>query len=207
MPEESTSAAYPDLHWHEHYSKEFSKFDYFGNINAHRSLFLSIFRERPKSILEVGSGSGTMSVFLSYFIKRTVSIDNNQEVLENGKLHNSKFRGNAAFIFGDAFKLPFKDDEFDIAFSQGFFEHFTKEQIILLIDEQLRVAKKVVISVPNSDFSAEGVGDELRLGKKEWEALLSKYKIIESRNYGRAAFRLFMNKPGHYLAKITKREK
>ncbi len=206
MSEEATASAYNDLHWHEHYSREFSKFDYFGNINAHRPLFFSIFREKPKSALEVGSGSGTMSVFLSYFIKKVVSVDNNKEVLENGRMHNRKFKGKAEFEFADAFKLPFKDNEFDVAFSQGFFEHFNKEEILRLIDEQLRVAKKVIISVPNSDFNAKGVGDELRLNKKEWESLLSKYKIIESKNYGRAALRLFMNKPGHYLAKITQKK-
>ena len=60
------------------------------------------------------------------------------------------------------------------------------------------------MSVPNSDYKEEGVGEELRMNRQEWEGLLARYKLLESKNYGRALLKLFRNKPGQYLARIVK---
>ena len=56
---------------------------------------------------------------------------------------------NAFFLCGDCFKLPFKDNTFDLVWSQGLIEHFKNPKEI--IKEHLRVCKKngkVLISVP-----------------------------------------------------------
>ena len=194
-----------DLHWHEHYDRNFSWFDYFGNMNAHRALLWSVLRERPRRVLEVGAGSGTMSVFLSYFTKEALALDNNEKVLAQCRYHNEKFKGSARFVKGDAFKMPFPAQHFDVAFSQGLLEHFGVKDIIKILDEQLRVARVVVFSVPNSDYHDESVGHENRWSRESWEHILKKYRQRQSVNYGRAALSCFLNKPGQYLAKIEAR--
>ena len=191
-----------ELNWHNYYHKPISFYSYFGNIFAHKTFIMSILKEKPRRVLEIGSGSGTMSIFLSYFVKEVISIDNNKRLLEICRGNNRKFSGKAIFKSGDAFELPFESNSFDVVFSQGLLEHFNKSDIIKILDEHTRVGETAVISVPNDNHIKEGIGGEVRWSKAQWDELLKKYIIIKSKNYGRAILKLFMNKPDQYFAKI-----
>lgn len=46
--------------------------------------------------------------------------------------------------------LPFKNDSFEVIFNQGVMEHFNDEEIIDILLEFKRVARRVVIIVPSS---------------------------------------------------------
>ena len=61
---------------------------------------------------------------------------------------------NANLFMGDAFNLSnIKDKQFDLVYSLGFLEHYTKEEQLKLIAEQKRIAKECVfIEVPYDIF-------------------------------------------------------
>ncbi len=96
----------------------------------------------PVTSLEVGCGTAYVSL---YFAKRgfkATCLDSSKEVL---KIAESNFKkeglrpggGKAEFIVGDAGKLPFKDNSFDVVMSFGLLEHFSDPSIA--IDEMARV--------------------------------------------------------------------
>lgn len=57
---------------------------------------------------------------------------------------------NFTYVQGDATKLPFEDDSFDVAVSIGVFEHIRPiEGLAKALSEAARVAKRVAIIVPS----------------------------------------------------------
>jgi len=131
------------------FNKFLNKARYYFSIK----LFEKVFKEyvnKKSDLLEVGCGSSTTSLFLSPKICSFTGVDISEEALslsrKNAKRLNVK---NARFIKGDCFKLPFKDNQFDIVWSQGLIEHFDNDQGIL--KEKIRVCKKggiIITSVP-----------------------------------------------------------
>lgn len=181
------------------------------NTFFHLPMFELIYKENPKKILEIGSGSGTMAIFLSYLGFDVISLDNDKKILFDAKRVTKKFNGRVKFTFGNAFKLPFREKSFDVIFHQGLFEHFLDEDIFRLLDEQLRVAKIVVFSVPNNYYPKKDFGNERLLSKKYWDRLIRlRYKLLESQNYHsfpQAVFGgrfIYRTKNTMYLAKVTK---
>ena len=110
------------------------------------------------------------------------------------------------------FDLDFSNREFDVCFSNGVLEHFSDEQIVDTIKQQIRIAKYVVIGVPSIYFdeTEKMYGDERNIKEKRWIELINMaggqvientgfhyyplYKrIIEVRKYFRPkAFHLFV---------------
>jgi 2-polyprenyl-3-methyl-5-hydroxy-6-metoxy-1,4-benzoquinol methylase len=195
--------------WEDVYGAENTIEDFIGNIANHSTFLREILDENPKRVLEIGSGSGTLSIFLSHFNLKVTSIDNNEKVIKLAKKHNELFSGKVKFVKQNAFKMTFKNDFFDLVYHQGFLEHFFNEEIIRLLKEQLRVAPLIVFSVPNKWYGHRDVGDERLLSKKEWEKVLSEFNIVKSENYYTwPSFvfkrKIFWLKPTMYLAKIKR---
>ncbi len=89
--------------------------------------------------LEVGCGRGSMS---SYFAENgwdVTLLDSSRSVLETAKMIYANNGHKAAFIEGDANRLNFPDNTFDVVFSIGLLEHF--EDVYTPIYEQWRVLK------------------------------------------------------------------
>lgn len=169
--------------WNEIYSKNVTLREFIDHIYSHRTFLNAIFTEKCKKLLEIGVGSGSMSIFLSYFSFQITCIDNNNEVIKVAKQNNKILNGTLEIIKADAFPLPFSDNSFDLVFHQGFLEHFSDRDIYNLITEQLRIAPIVVFSVPTRYYLSKRLGERL-LTKKQWESILSNFKIVESSYYG-----------------------
>ena len=183
--------------WAHYYGRPLSWHDHLWNVAHHLPLMYRIWRLRPRSALEVASGTGSLGIFVSHFCPRVVSFDINPELVERCRENNRRLRGRVRFEQADAFDLGrFGDGEFDVAFSQGFFEHFADEDIARLLAEQLRVARTVVFSVPNDLYGQQDFGDERLLSKEEWDRLLVRlgYPPVASGNYTPFVFRL-RNRP------------
>lgn len=166
---------------------EFNVISYLADLNAHREMFSEILKNNPQSILEIGTGSGSMSIFLDQIgIPRVTAIDNSSKTLKNAKHLSNKFLRNVDFILYDAFKLTdiFKKNQFDIVFSQGFFEHFDDNEIKCLLNEQLEIGKIIIFSVPSNFYPTKDFGNERLLSKRVWAKILKEYNVEFIKPYG-----------------------
>jgi len=193
--------------WSEYYSHNLTTDLYIRNLYGQREFLSAIVNSKPQTVLEIGAGTGTMSVFLSTLGINVTTLDNDSRVLEVAKQAKQIFGGQNQLVKGDAFKLPFADNSFDIIFHQGLLEHFSDEDIHNLLKENLRVAKTVIFSVPNNLYPQKDKGDERLLSKRVWENILKPYKIKLSCNYSLKFFpKWYLPRvPIQYMAKITKK--
>jgi len=162
--------------WDSYYSKEITVPAFVTSSIYHWPYMWQVYLKAKNSAIEIGCGRGIHAIFLSYFIRTVVGIDKNLELIERAKVNNAKLRGRARFLIRDAFNLDFPADTFDVCFSQGFFEHFTPEEICLLTKEQLRVARAVVASIPSTFYSEKDRGDEHLLSIEEWKKILQEFR-------------------------------
>ncbi len=179
--------------WAKFYSKEITKEDMEGNINHHRYFIELIFdwankrsdQHTPK-LLEIGLGTATMSIYLSKRSFEVVGLDLDPLITAKAIETNNKLGGHAKFIAMDAFDLPkfFKENTFDIAFSQGTMEHFDNDALKKILEAQLAVAMYVIFSVPSVNWPQEDFGNERKMTVEEWEKLLKHFGLkIEHISY------------------------
>ncbi|MBI2052736.1 MAG: class I SAM-dependent methyltransferase [Candidatus Ryanbacteria bacterium] len=176
--------SYSQNNWEQFYSLDTTPSFFLNNICVHKSFLEAIINQDPKQILEVGVGTGTMSIFLSLLGIECTGADSNKEIVKKAEILNKKLNGRAVFKKADAFYLSFSDHSFDVVFSQGFFEHFADVLILKLLREQLRVGKIVMLSVPNNFYPQKDFGDERLLSKLYWDTLLkTHFNLLHSENY------------------------
>ncbi|MFQ5761990.1 MAG: class I SAM-dependent methyltransferase [Candidatus Bathyarchaeia archaeon] len=174
------------MEWRQYYEERRLSLDrYIGNIFDHRPFLTEIvtYAQKEKAMLEVGSGSGALSIFLSHLGFEIISIDNDPAVLDMANRNNKSLNGNVTFMEGNAFNVPFPDDRFDICFSQGFFEHFSDEKMRKLLKEQLRVSRVVIFSVPSFWYPRQDFGNERLIKKSDWLKILYEFKVAKTIYY------------------------
>jgi SAM-dependent methyltransferase len=175
-----------------------------ANLEYCKLLFQVLVR-RPRRILEVGTGAATLSTFLSRVVPEVVTLDYSREILERARDLNEQLHGRLVPVHGDAFSLPFSRGRFDICFSAGFFEHFNDDDIGRLMREQLRVARRVVFSVPNAGYGHQDFGNERLLSSANWDDLLGGlgFKVRHSADYSPVGVAFWKRFPRvHYLAVV-----
>jgi hypothetical protein len=79
--------------------------------------------------------------------------------------------------------LPFKDDAFDIVFSQGVLEHFDVADFKQGLRDSMRVAKRMVLSLPSLGVAHPLFGNERLRSARTWEQLIAPYRIVDYRAY------------------------
>ncbi len=171
--------------WEKYYSKAVSTEHYISDVSNHRPFLFEIIRTQSEHarLLEVGSGSGVHSIFLSQPDYDVISIDNNEGVLAIARENNTALNGRGTFLKGDAYSLPFLDNSFQVCFSQGFFEHFANHDIAKLLEEQLRVARVVIFSVPTLWYPLQEFGDERLMKREDWLEILHGFKVDKAVYY------------------------
>lgn len=191
--------------WSDYYNQNTTPDMYIRNLYGQREFLTAIAKTKGKRILEIGAGTGTMSIFLSQLGFQVTTLDNDSKILEVAKLAKEKFSGQNNIIHGDAFKLPFEDGSFDLIFHQGLLEHFSDKDIHALLKEHLRVASTVIFSVPNNYYSEKEFGDERLMSKTKWESILKPYNLEISQNYSPKFFPKWylFRVPIQYMAKIS----
>jgi len=190
--------------WNDVYAKPADVLHFIENVNVHKKFLEEMCKEKPLRVVEVGCGSGTLSVFMNHMGSVVTAVDVDDNVLKKAETASRELNSSVKFVRGDAFNLPFGKKEFDVAFSQGVLEHFRDEDIVKMVKEQLRVARKVFFSVPNKNYNRKDFGDERLMKKAEWENLLSGLDVKISKNYYNVrAKRNFMRSlPIMYMAGI-----
>ena len=95
-----------------------------------------------KKVLDVGCGSAEYLAIIGKMGANFVGgQDLGEEYINNGRKRLKESNIDGKLVIGDATKLDFPDDYFDIAFSSDFFEHITLEQKTKVISEVYRVLK------------------------------------------------------------------
>ncbi len=135
-------------------------------------------------ILEVGAGSGRDSWLLSKYGAQSYALD-----YATAKMIRKKFYSNylpLICIQADGESLPFKDDSFDLVFSQGLIEHFREPE--KLIKEQIRVLKKqgyLVIDAPQT-YSLYNVYKTVLLYFDNWPMVWERsYSVQDMKKIGK----------------------
>ncbi|MDD5606016.1 MAG: class I SAM-dependent methyltransferase [Patescibacteria group bacterium] len=192
--------------WDDYYPKELSIETFIGNLFGHREFLAEVFKHKGDKILEVATGTSTMSILGAWFGFDMTSIDINPKIVERARKVATAMGVKVRYQVADTFCLPFPDASFDTAFHQGLMEHFSDSDITRMLDEQLRVAKRVVISVPNFLYPQKDLGNERLLRKEAWERIFKNYKLLKSIYYSPKVFpRFYLPRAKiQYMAVITK---
>lgn len=182
-------------HWKELYQKDIDKkggnIEYvMGKIKKKKKLINLIKKYADKKIIECGSGTAVVSLYLSTLGYDVTAIDIEDDVLELSKklardyyhnLKNDKLKIN--FKKESIFKLNYSSDYFDVAFSNGVLEHFQDDEIINIIKEQLKIAKITIVGIPTKYFESKEAkyGNERVLKLSYWRKLIKQSggKIIQ----------------------------
>ena len=179
--------------WSKIYKKQINEFrdiDSFikYKINYKKRLIRFILKNVPKKgkILEIGCGSGVTCDYLSKEGYEVTGIDIDKDMLKLAENIANKIHAFPKFMKMNLKSLDFPKKYFDVVFSDGVLEHFSDREIVSIINDQLNVAKIVIISVPSNHFKKEQriLGDERFMDIKKWEIIISKTKGKEIKRFG-----------------------
>lgn len=94
---------------------------------AERSIYAKLLDQQlpcAANILEVGCGTGQLTIFLSIKNRKTIGIDLSRNSLMKGMEFRDKFNlKNAKFLQMDIFDIAFKNESFDYIFCNGVLHH------------------------------------------------------------------------------------
>jgi ubiquinone/menaquinone biosynthesis C-methylase UbiE len=170
--------------WDGLYEKEIR--EHYGNaqnyINQKRRLkhnFLELIQRNASSekpMLEAGSGTGKTSAYFASKGYQAYAMDIEEDMLIKAKALSKMITPDnpVKIIHADVHRIPYDDKFFSVTHSSGVLEHFQDDEIVELLNEQLRVSDKVVFAVPSPYFKIKMNGDERFLSKKKWRWLISK---------------------------------
>ena len=146
-----------------------------------------------KKVLELGCGAGYGADYVSNFASDFVAIDMSKM---NISYCQTKYpKGNLVFIPSDATKLPFKNNQFDVAISFQVIEHIEPKFVLNYLTEIKRVLKAdgiFICSTPNKKlrllpFQKPWNPEHIKeYNNKEFKNLLSKV-FKEVKIYGLSA--------------------
>ena len=104
------------------------------------------------SVLDVGCGSGELLRMIAEFAAKSerkaslTGVDLNPISSATTRSESLEFP-EISSVQGDAFQLPFADDAFDYAISSLFFHHLTDKQILIVLKEMSRVARRGIFVI------------------------------------------------------------
>lgn len=149
---------------------------------------LTVPRER---VLEIGSGTGATSLYLSLNGRACTALDFAQPCLDLSAQAASRLNCGLTTVFADAtMELPFETNAFDMVFQAGLLEHFEQEDRIKLLRLWGRVGRRMVSIIPNAASLAYRVGKALMEKNGTWTygLELPQYSLVGE--FAKAGFRV-----------------
>jgi ubiquinone/menaquinone biosynthesis C-methylase UbiE len=107
---------------------------------------------REFSVLDVGAGSGELLRVAATWARETkrqfqgVGLELNERSAESINEESERFDEITA-VRGDALKLPFSDSQFDYVMCSLFTHHFVDEQVVQILGEMSRVARRRIFVI------------------------------------------------------------
>lgn len=180
MPLENGCLIYPS--WVEYYKRKPLTLARVEEIKKRHRVFLNhVIDSTNEMAIEVGVGTGALGYSLYQMSSEqdkpisVIDVDIEPQFLMQAK----KLSEILHFVNCDTFSLPFsyRKRDFITIFHQGLLEHFSNHEVVGMIDEQLCVASRVIVSAPSKFYSfQEGLrGDERLMDCKEWIDVLSQF--------------------------------
>ena len=187
--------------WFDKFSKHmntiFTKDDFDSYKNMLNTELYAKYLKPGSKILDIGCGLGCTAIPLSLTYKVT-GIDNDKKVVEAAGENGKNFGKDITIIEGNILDLTehFKPDSFDACTSGGVLEHFNKEQIIKMVEDQLMLAPIMIASMPINtehnksiyDFTQETAINHIKDGilrnfwtEDEWLDILKDFNVIHSK--------------------------
>lgn len=172
--------------------KELPKLPYIHEITR------KLKKYQVKKVLDLGCGSGWLSIFISKYGFDVTGIDAAKPAIELGKTWAKEDNANVNFLIGDLLNLPFKEGSFDALICNSVLEHFRYNQAQILFEKIHKVLIEKGFFFGCFDVVGSGKGeyfelpdathvytDELRRGMmlrnfsdKELRELLSNFDIL-----------------------------
>lgn len=182
------------MSWYEVYLKDIEKKGTLENyvldkIKNKKILINLIKKYAPnKKIIESGSGTGVLSTYMASLGYNSIGIDIDNQILELSEKISKRYdaENKPTFIRKSIFELDYNNKEFDVSFSNGVLEHFSDDQIIKTLEQQMSIANIVIVGIPTKYFNQEEAmyGDERYLPYSYWRNLIRKANgiILEERS-------------------------
>ncbi len=149
---------------------------------------VNLFNQKIKNIkiIELGAGSGGDILYLSQLGAKTTALDFSQESVSIIKSRAKTQKIKIKTVCQDCQKTDLPNNYFDLVFSVGLVEHFTKP--LPIIKEQVRILKPggyLVIDVPQK-FNLYTLVKKIRMATKTypfgWE---TEYSVANLKSFGR----------------------
>ena len=155
----------------------------------YRTVRAILAREVPdpsgQRILEVGSGSGLVSLGLARKGARVALCDISPEAVKYSSAVFESAGVQAEIVQASILDLPFEDGTFDVTWNAGVIEHFEGEEQLRALREMLRVTKsdgRVIVAVPWAGARiysrAKAFADRHKMWQPGYEAPISSFKEI-----------------------------
>lgn len=117
-----------------------------------------------------------LSTYLSPIGYDVTGIDIDSKIIDlsNKIANNYNSMKKPTFINKSIFELDYNENFYDISYSNGVLGHFTDEQIIDALKQQLKMAKIVIFGIPTKYFNQEEAmyGDERYMDYDFWRNLI-----------------------------------
>jgi SAM-dependent methyltransferase len=122
------------------------------------------------AVLEIGSGSGEISLYLAKEGRKVTLLDLSLQNLTFSRQCAKDLGISVTTVEADALLgLPFLDESFDWVWSSGLLEHFSFQERKNILHEQCRITRKGVITlVPNAACVAYRAGKDYQEERGFW---------------------------------------
>jgi SAM-dependent methyltransferase len=116
-----------------------------GRVAEHSRAQVELVREQVQSFvqpggaeraLDVGTGAGALALALAPLVREVVGVDVVPELLESARREAPP---NVTFVEGDATRLPFEDESFDLVCCRRTLHHVARPELV--VAEMARVAR------------------------------------------------------------------
>lgn len=138
-----------------------------------------------ESVLEIGCATGFSSLYLGLNGRKIGGLDFSQEMLNifSAQAKQLGIQDVMTFCANVKNRLPIEDNSWDVVFHAGLVEHFTEDEVQFIINENRRIAKRLVVSmVPNANSVAYRLGKIYKEKNGQWFAGIENPKITQA-NY------------------------
>lgn len=123
---------------------------------------------KDKIVLDIASGEGYGSYFLSKYAKKVIGVDISKETIKHAK---SKYNNqNLEYIHGDVTNIPLEENIFDIVVSFETLEHHDKhEEMLKEVKRVLKDNGALIISTPDKTNYNSTLNEQNEFHIKELE--------------------------------------